>query len=244
MIISFIGLCLINLFKAIKCIFSGNISLKKTVFQAAVIGYDSLPIALTISMVAGAVLSLQVSQQFILTGADSYIGGLISLAITREMAPIFAALAIGARAGTAMTAEIGNMSVTEQIDALKVLKVDPVGYLLVPRLLASLIVVPLVTIIAEFIGIIGGMFVANNTVALHPYMYIKSVWLYSSVYDIKSSLVKAAVFGVLITLICVTHGLQTKGGAREVGISTTKAAIWTAVAIPVFDLLLSWMFFG
>lgn len=244
MIINFIGLCVINLFKVVKYVFQGKINLKNTVYQAAVIGYDSLPIALTISMVAGAVLSLQVSQQFMLTGADSYIGGLVSLAITREMAPIFASLAIGARAGTAMTAEIGNMSVTEQIDALKTLRVDPIAYLLVPRLLAGLIMVPLVTIIAEFIGIIGGMFVAKSTVALHPYMYIKSVWLYSNTYDIKTSLVKAAVFGVLITLICVTHGLETKGGAREVGISTTKAAIWTAVAIPLFDLLLSWMFFA
>ena len=244
MIINFIGLCVINLYKAFKCIFQGKVSFKNTIYQASVIGYDSLPIALTISMVAGAVLSLQVSQQFMLTGADSYIGGLVALAITREMAPIFAALAIGARAGTAMTAEIGNMNVTEQIDALKILKVDPIAYLLVPRLLAGVIMVPLVTIVAEFIGIIGGMFVAKSTVALHPYMYIKSVWLYSSTYDIKASLVKSAVFGVLITLICVTHGLQTKGGAREVGISTTKAAIWTAIAIPAFDLLLSWMFFA
>ena len=87
MIIKFIGACVINLYKALKCIFQGKISLKRTIFQASVIGYDSLPIALTISMVAGAVLSLQISQQFMLTGADSYIGGLVSLAITREMAP-------------------------------------------------------------------------------------------------------------------------------------------------------------
>jgi phospholipid/cholesterol/gamma-HCH transport system permease protein len=88
------------------------------------------------------------------------------------------------------------------------------------------------------------MFVAQSTIDLHPYRYVKSVWLYSDTYDSKASLVKAAVFGVLITLICVTHGLQTRGGAREVGLSTTKAAIWTAVAIPLFDLLLSWMFFA
>ncbi len=87
------------------------------------------------------------------------------------------------------------------------------------------------------------MFVAKSTVALHPLLYQKSVWLYTNTYDIKASLVKSAVFGVLITLICTTHGLMTKGGAREVGISTTQAAICTAVAIPVFDLLLSWMFF-
>jgi len=244
MIIDFIGNCVINLYEALKCIFQRKIRLKNTLFQAASIGYDSLPIAVTISLVAGAVLALQVSQQFVQTGADAYIGGLVSIAITREMAPIFASLAIGARAGTAMTAEIGNMSVTEQIDALKTLKVDPIAYLLVPRLIAGFIVVPLVTVIAEFIGIIGGMFVANSTVALHPYLYAKSVWLYSDVYDIKASIAKAAVFGILITLICTTHGLQTKGGAREVGLSTTKAAIWTAVAIPVFDLLLSWMFFA
>jgi len=244
MIINFIGNCVINLWKVVKCIFQRKISLKNTVYQASVIGYDSLPIALTISMVAGAVLSLQVSKQFVQSGADSYIGGLVALAVTREMAPIFASLAIGARAGTAMTAEIGNMCVTEQIDALKVLKVDPIAYLLAPRLLAGLVMVPLVTVVAEFMGILGGMFVAQSTVALHPYRYIKSVWLYSNTYDIKASLVKSAVFGVLITLICVTHGLQTRGGAKEVGLSTTKAAIWTAVAIPVFDLLLSWMFFG
>jgi len=244
MFLDFIGLCVINLFCALKCIFQGKINFKNAMFQAASIGYDSLPIALTISLVAGAVLSLQVSQQFVQTGADSYIGGLISIAITREMAPIFAALAIGARAGTAIAAEIGNMSVTEQIDALKVLKVDPLEYLLVPRLLAGIIVVPLVTALAEFIGILGGMFVANNSVALHPYLYIKSVWLYSNVYDIKVSLIKAAVFGILVTVICTTHGLKTKGGAREVGLSTTKAAIWTAVAIFVFDLILSWIFFA
>lgn len=244
MIIDFIGSCVINLFLSLKYIFQGKVSLKKVVFQSAVIGYDSLPIALTISMIAGGVLSLQVSQQFFLSGADSYVGGLISIAITREMAPIFAALAIGARAGTAITAEIGNMSVTEQIDALKVLKVEPIPYLLVPRLIAGFIVVPMVTVIAELIGIIGGMFIANNAIALHPFRYMKSVWLYTDVYDINASIVKAAVFGVLITLICTTHGLMTRGGAKEVGLATTKAAIWTAVTIPLFDLLLSWIFFG
>ena len=244
MIIKCIGLCVINFYEALKYIFKGKINFKNVIYQAAIIGYDSLPVAMTISLVAGAVLALQVSQQFVLSGADSYIGGLVSIAITREMAPIFAALAIGARAGTAITAEIGNMSVTEQIDALKVLKVEPVGYLLVPRLLAGIVVVPMVTALAIFIGILGGMFVANNAVALHPYLYIKSVWLYSRVYDIQASMIKAAVFGVLITVICATHGLNTRGGAREVGIFTTKAAIWTAVAIPLFDLLLSWIFYA
>ncbi len=244
MIINFIGFCVINLFIAIKKIVKGQINLKNTIQQAATIGYDSLPIALTICMVTGAVLSLQVAEQFILSGADAYIGGLVSIAITREMAPIFASLAIGARAGTAITSEIGNMSVTEQIDALKALKIDPIEYLLIPRLLAGMIVVPLVTIIAELIGIFGGMWVAKSSVQLHPYLYLKSVWLYTASYDIWISLLKAAIFGILIALICTCHGLKTVGGAKEIGISTTRSAIWTAVAILLFNLLLSWIFFA
>lgn len=244
MIVEFIGFCVINLFKAVRKIFSREIGIKHTISQAAIIGFDSLPIALTICLVAGAVLSLQVAQRFIISGADAYVGGLVSIAITREMAPIFASLAIGARAGTAITAEIGNMSVTEQIDALKALRIDPVEYLLVPRLIAGVVVVPLVTILAELIGILGGMFIANATVRLHPYLYLKSVWLYTDTYDIMISLVKAAVFGLLVTLICTCHGLRTAGGAREVGLSTTRAAIWSAVAILLFDLILSWVFFA
>lgn len=244
MIIEFIGYCLINLYIAIKKIFKGEISWKNTIIQSAKVGYDSLPISLTISLIAGAVLAMQVAERFILSGADAYVGGLVSIAITREMAPIFASLAIGARAGTAMTAEIGNMAVTEQIDALRILKIDPIEHLLIPRLIAGIVVVPLTTILAEFIGIIGGMFVANSTVQLHPYLYMRSVWLYTDTYDIYISLIKAVVFGILIALICTCHGLRTTGGAKEVGVSTTKAAIWTAVAILLFDLLLSWMFFA
>ncbi len=114
-------------------------------------------------LLAGAVLALQLSKQFVLSGAESYIGGLISVAIIREMAPVFAALSIGARAGTAIAAEIGNMQVTEQIDAIKTLKIDPIQYIFVPRIIAGIIMVPLVTILAEFIGIIGGMWVADIT---------------------------------------------------------------------------------
>ncbi len=243
MIVEFIGFCIINFFRAVQKIVKGEVNLKNTLNQAAIIGYDSLPISLTICLVAGAVLAMQVAESFMLSGAEAYVGGLVSVALTREMAPIFASLAIGARAGTAITAEISNMSITEQIDALKALKIDPIEYLLVPRLLAAVVVVPLVTIIAELIGIVGGMFVANTTVKLHPYLYIKSVWLYTDTYDIQISLVKAAVFGLLTALICTCHGLRTKGGAKEIGVSTTRAAIWTAVAILLFDLLLSWIFF-
>ena len=244
MLIDFIGQCVINLFKTVKYIFTGGVSLKNTFIQAASIGYDSIPIALIITLVCGAVLALEVGQQFIQSGAESYIGGLVSVAIIREMAPVFASLAIGARAGTAIAAEIGNMQVTEQIDALKTLKVDPIAYLLAPRIIAGTLMVPLVTVFSMLIGVLSGMLVAQVTVGLHPNRYITSVWLCLKEYDINVSIFKAAVFGLLITLICSTHGLLTKGGAKEVGLSTIKAATWTSLAILIFDYFLTWIFYG
>lgn len=244
MALSTIGHCSQNLLDSLKYFFKGQISLKNTFIQAAIIGFDSAPIAIIISLVSGAVLALQISKQFIQNGADAYIGGLVAVTIIREIAPLFASLAIGARAGTAITAEIANMKVTEQIDALRLLRVDPVYYLVLPRILAGGIMIPLVTVLAMFIGTLGGMIVAKLTVNLHFIRYITSVWLYTDIYDIKTSLVKAMVFGILITLICATIGLLTEGGAKEVGRSTTKAAIWSATAVIIADYLLTWIFYS
>lgn len=244
MIIDFIGECIINLVKSLKFIFSGRVGWKNTLIQSAIVGYDSLPISLIITLVSGSVLALQVSKQFVLTGAESYVGGLIAIAVAREMAPVFASLAIGARAGTAMAAEIGNMQVTEQIDALKTLKVDPIAYLIVPRLLAGFFMVPLITVLSQLVGILGGMIVAFTTVNIHPNRYLNSVWLYLNINDITYSIIKGAVFGVMITLVCSTHGLLTRGGAKEVGETTTRAAVWTALAILIFDYFLTWIFYG
>lgn len=243
MIINFIGECTINLLLSLKYIFTGRINLKNVISQCASIGYDSVLIVVIIALASGAVFALQIAKQFTLTGADGYVGGAIALSMLREMGPIFAALAVGARAGTAMAAEIGNMQVTEQIDALRVLKVDPIAYLLAPRLIAGTVMLPLLTVIALTVGILGGAAVAQVTVGLHFSRFLNSVWLYCNVDDIRISLVKAAVFGLLLTLVCCTHGLMTKGGAKEVGGSTTKASIWTATLILLCDYLLSWIFY-
>ncbi|MEW5822381.1 MAG: ABC transporter permease [Cyanobacteriota bacterium] len=244
MALSTIGYCTSNLISSLKFLLKGHISLKNTLMQAAIIGFDSAPIAIIISLVSGAVITLQISKQFIQNGADAYIGGLVAVTVIREVAPLFASLAIGARAGTAITAEIANMKVTEQIDALKLLRVDPVYYLVLPRIIAGGLMIPLVTVLAMFIGTIGGMIVAKITVNLHFVRYITSVWLYTDIYDIKTSLAKACVFGILITLICSTIGLLTEGGAKEVGRSTTKAAIWSASAVIIADYLLTWVFYS
>lgn len=239
-----IGHCSENLLTSLKFLLKGQISLRNTLLQAAIIGVDSAVIAVVISMVSGAVLALQISKQFIQNGADAYIGGLVAVSIIREIAPLFASLSIGARAGTAITAEIANMKVTEQIDALKVLRVDPIYYLVLPRIIASMAMLPLITIIAQVLGILGGMVVAKIVVNLHYTRYITSVWRYTDIYDIETSLIKSVVFGLLIALVCSTIGLLTKGGAKEVGRATTQAAIWTASAVVLADYILTWIFYS
>ena len=241
--INFLGLCIQNLIQTVKYIIDGRTKLSSVITQAGMISYDSLSISLTIVFIAAAVISLQVSKQFLMSGAESYVGGFIAVALVREIAPGFAALAIGARAGTAICAEVANMQVTEQVDALKTLGVNPVGYYFAPRLLASAITVPMVVILAEFIGIVGGMMVAYFAIGLHPNRFMNTVWLLLQAKDIYISIFKAFIFGVLITLVCATQGYETKGGAKDVGISTTKSAILSTFYLLVADFIINIIFY-
>lgn len=241
--ISFLGLCVENLILSLKYLFSKQVRLSSVISQAAAISYDSLTISLIIVFIAAAVIAIQVSKQFLMSGADSYIGGTITLVIIREIAPGFAALAIGARAGTAISAEIANMQVTSQVDAIKTLKVEPVGYYFTPRLIAAGITVPMVVLISELIGIVGGMFVCYFTINLHPNRYINSVWLWLNTRDVYISLLKAFVFGVLISLVCATQGYSTHGGAKEVGDSTTQAAIKSVVYMLIADFIINLVYY-
>ena len=172
--INFLGLCVQNFVECLKYLFGGNVKFKNLLSQAAVISFDSLPISLVIAFISAAVIAIQVSKEFLMTGAEAYIGGTIAVVMIREIAPGFVALAIGARAGTAISAEIANMQVTSQVDAIKTLKISPVGYYFAPRILASAITVPMVVLIAEFVGIAGGMFVAWATISLNPARYMTS----------------------------------------------------------------------
>lgn len=216
---------------------------EQVIAQAAAISYDSLLISLVISFVAAAVITIQVSKQFLMSGADSYVGGTLTIIIIREIAPAFVALSIGARAGTAISAEIANMQVTEQVDAIKTLKVDPVGYYFAPRIVAGAFTVPMVTLIAEVIGILGGMFVAYLTIGLHPNRYINSVWLWLSTRDFYISIFKAFVYGIIITTVCATQGYETRGGAKDVGISTTQAAIKSTIYMLIADFMINFIFY-
>ncbi len=241
--ISFLGLCVQNFIKSLKYLFSKQVRFSSIISQAAAISYDSLTISLTISFIAAVVITIQVAKQFLMSGADTYIGGTITVVMIREIAPGFVALAIGARAGTAISAEIANMQVTEQVDAIKTLKVDPVGYYFTPRLISAAITVPMVVLIAEVIGILGGLIVSYFTIGLHPYRYLNSVWLWLEMKDVYISLFKALIFGILIALVCATQGYTTKGGAKEVGISTTQAAIKSTIYMLMADFIINLVFY-
>lgn len=241
--IEFLGLCVQNLIKSIKYLVSGQLRFSEVINKAALISYDSLSISLIIAFISAAVITIQVSKQFLMSGAEAYIGGTIVIVLIREIAPGFVALAIGARAGTAISAEIANMQVTNQVDAMKTLKVDPVGYYFTPRILAGAITVPMVVLLAEVIGTAGGMLVSYLTINLHPDRYMYSVWAWLSTKDIYISLLKASIFGALIALVCATQGYETRGGAKEVGISTTQAAILSTVYMLIADFLINLVFY-
>ena len=241
--ISFLGLCMKNLSDTLKYIFSGQAKFSEVVSKAASISYDSLPICLIIVAVAAIVIATQVAKQFLMTGAESYVGGSLTIALVREIAPGFVALAVSARSGTAICAEMANMQVTSQIDAMKTLKVDPVGYYFAPRLLASVVTVPMVVLIAEFVGILAGMIVCFTTIDLHAGRYFNSVWLWLTPKDIYISLFKGAIFGGLISLVCATQGYLTKGGAADVGKSTTLSAIKATVYLLIADFIINLIFY-
>jgi phospholipid/cholesterol/gamma-HCH transport system permease protein len=238
------GELFVNLWCTFRYVWSANTDGSKILEQTARIGVDSLGMSLLICVTAGSVLALQTAEKFSQTGADAYIGGLVALAIVREIAPIFTCLAVGARAGTAIAAELANMKVSEQIDALSVMHIDPIRYLMLPRVIACVLALPMLTLLGEVISILAGMVVAQSVANLHYHKYLESVWLTLKPYDIRVSLFKAFVFGILLASISCTLGLRTKGGAREVGLSTTRAVVWIAISMMVADFFLTWIFFG
>ena len=241
--ISFLGQCVQNLYRATIYTLKGNVRFKSVISQMSTIGFDSLGICLSIVFISSAVIALQVAQQFLMSGADSYIGGFLAVALIREIAPGFAALALAARAGTAITAQVANMKVTNQIDAIDVLKVDSIGYYFAPRIIAGALSVFCIVLLAELIGILGGALVSYFSIGLHPIRYFNSVWLMLVMKDVYVSLLKGLIFGGLIALVCSTVGYNTRGGAKDVGISTTKSAILCTVYILVADLIIGILFY-
>ena len=221
----------------------GKINRRNTLEQMSIVGPDSLAIALITAVFVGAVFTIQVAREFLNFGAVQAIGGVLALALSRELAPVLTAVVIAARVGSAFAAEIGTMKVTEQIDALYVLKSDPIDYLVIPRVIACCVMLPILTIVSLVMGSIGGIFVASSIYNISQATFIESIQTFVQVWDLVSAMVKAVIFGALIAIIGCNCGLTTTGGAKGVGQSTTTAVVIALIAIFICNFFLSWLMF-
>jgi phospholipid/cholesterol/gamma-HCH transport system permease protein len=208
------------------------------------IGYYSLPVVGLTGIFTGMVLALQSYTGFSRFAAESAIPNVVAVSMTRELGPVLAGLMVAGRVGAAIAAEIGTMRVTEQIDALKTLSTNPFKYLIVPRLLAGLIMLPILVVIVDIIGIMGGYLVSVYKLDFNAITYINNTWDFLETMDVVSGLVKAAVFGFIIALMGCFHGFHSKGGAQGVGAATTNAVVSGAILVLVFDYIIAEAFFS
>lgn len=225
--------------KAFGAIFTGKIHLRNTLSQMAIIGVDSLPIALITALAVGMVFSMQVASEFIRFGATSAIGGVAAIAIARELAPVLTGVVVAGRVGASIAAELGAMKVTEQIDALKVMATDPVHYLVVPRLIACLLMLPFLTMLSDILGIAGGGLVAVSLKGINPRLFMDSIQNILQASDVYRGLIKAAFFGIVVAIVGCKQGFSTTTGAQGVGNATTRAVVTSLITIFISNFLLS-----
>lgn len=216
---------------------------RNTVEQMSAVGPESLIIALVTALFVAMVFTIQVAREFITFGASDAIGGVLALTLSRELAPVLTAVVLAGRVGSAFAAEIGTMRVTEQIDALQMLKSDPVDYLVIPRVIACATMMPLLSVLAFITGMIGGLLVATNLYGISSNIFLSSARTFLTTWDLASALIKGVVFGILIAVVGSSWGLTTTGGAKGVGQSTTTAVVTSLLAIFVTNFFLSWIMF-
>jgi phospholipid/cholesterol/gamma-HCH transport system permease protein len=221
----------------------GKIHRRNTLDQMVAVGPASVLIALITAAFVGMVFTIQVSREFINFGATSAIGGVLAISLARELAPVLTAVILAGRVGSAFAAEIGTMQVTEQIDALYMLKTDPIDYLVIPRVIACFLMLPILTILSFVTGMIGGLIIANLMYGISNSIFLNSVHDLLSTWDLITSMIKGSVFGVLIAVIGSSWGLTTTGGAKGVGQSTTTAVVTALLAIFITNFFLSWLMF-
>ncbi len=225
-------------------VFKGRISLRNCIDQMAVVGPESVGVALITAAFVGMVFTIQVAREFITFGATSAVGGVLAIALTRELGPVLTAVVLAGRVGSAFAAEIGTMKVTEQIDALHMLETDPVDYLVVPRFIACLLMLPILNILSLVTGLWGGMIIADYLYGIPRSIYVESIQNFLQTWDIWSSLIKSGIFGAVVAIIGCNWGLTTTGGAKGVGQSTTAAVVMSLLAIFILNFFLSWALFG
>jgi len=216
---------------------------RELVKQMVRVGFDSIPVVLLTAMFTGMVLALETFTVLLRFNAESFVGSLVGLSMVRELSSVLSGLIVAGRVGSAMGAELGTMRVTEQIDALEVMATDPVHYLVVPRVWATTITLPILIVFADAIGIWGGYFVAVVLLGANPVSYLAKTFQYMDLSDLFAGVIKASMFGFLLAVIGCQKGFYTTGGAEGVGRSTTAAVVSASIAILIADFFLSKLLF-
>ena len=206
--------------------------------------YFSLPVVALTAIFTGMVLALQSYTGFSRFNAESAIANVVVISITRELGPVLAALMVAGRIGAATAAELGTMRVTDQIDALSTLSTNPMKYLVAPRLLAGMVALPLLVVVADILGVLGGFVVSVLKLGFSPAAYLRHTFDFMQAGDVISGLVKAAVFGFIIALLGCYQGYRSRGGAQGVGAATTSAVVAASILILAFDYVLTELFFA
>ncbi|MBD3273300.1 MlaE family lipid ABC transporter permease subunit, partial [Candidatus Dependentiae bacterium] len=230
-------------YDSIVTLFTTRLKLKKVSYQMSYIGIGSLGVIVLIGVTVGAVLAVQSYEGLHRFGAEKFIGPIIFISMVREFGPVLTAIMVIGRAGSAMTAEIGTMRITEQIDALQTLCINVKQYLIVPRIVASTIILPFLSIFCSLCGILAGYFMSVYVLNISSEMYMESIRESVIMSDITNGLIKAIFFGFLLSLINTYKGYTTRGGAKGVGISTTQSVVIANVTIFVADYILTALMF-
>lgn len=230
-------------FHVLRCIFKGEISKKELLLQCDRFGVSSLPITLSIVGMTSIIVASQVAHEMVKQGGGNFVGMLMTILIVREVGAIMSGFAITSMIGSSLASELATMRVTEQVDAIDVLGVDSIRYLFVPRVLSGIVMMPFVVILASVVGVLLGAVTSDMFAGLTYRAYFDSAWLGLYMKDLWVSLLKASVFGGTIALISCTCGFHATGGAKGVGIATTKAVVWSFISIVVLDMVFAVLFF-
>ena len=238
-----VGVYCLFLADTFKALFSTRLKLKKVFVQMEIIGVQSIPIGILTGTFAGAVLALQMYSGFKQFGSEAMIGPVVALTMTRELGPVLTGLMVTGRCGSGIAAEIGTMRITEQLDALQTLCVNNYQYLIVPRLFAATFILPFITMLSMFAGIVGGYLVCVYIFNLNAVDYIDGVKDFLEVFDIVGGLIKASIFGFILSSVGAFKGFHTLGGAKGVGISTTQSVVIASIAILISNYFLATLLF-
>jgi phospholipid/cholesterol/gamma-HCH transport system permease protein len=229
--------------KTLHFIFRPPFDIRNLLKQVEYVGVRSIPVVLITGAFTGMVLALQSYTGFKRFNAEAFVGTVVALSMTRELGPVLSGLMVSGRVGSAMAAELGTMQVTEQIDALYTLAINPIQYLVVPRFLASLIVMPILTAFADVVGILGGYLISVILLGSNPTVYIRRTYDYLDLGDVYIGLLKACIFGMIIATIGCYQGINTRGGAEGVGKSTTNAVVIASLLILVANYFVTAILF-